>query len=120
MMGGDRLALVMRFDDEPDPAEVIARFLGGAGYDLVLVEGFKYGPFPRVEVFRRALHDTPLVASAEPEAVSLFLAVVTDDPALAAPCPVIPFDPADPQGTHVATVADLVGRRFLAGDAGER
>lgn len=119
MMGGDRLAMVMRFDAEPDPAEVIARFYSDAGYDLVLVEGFKHGPFPRVEVFRRAVHEAPLVASAEPAAAPLFLAVVTDDVALAVPCPVIPFDPAGPGGAHVAAVADLVQRHCLAGDAGE-
>lgn len=119
MMGGDRLAMVMRFESEPDPAQVIARFYGGAGYDLVLVEGFKHGPFPRVEIFRRAVHDTPLVASVEPGAESLFLAVVTDDPEITVPCLVIPLDPVGPEGAHVAAVADLVQRHCLAGDASE-
>lgn len=120
MLGGDRLALVMRLDGEPDPAEVVARFYAGAGYDVVLVEGLKHGPFPKVEVFRRALHADadPLMAAADAEAQRLFLAVVTDDPALAVPCPVLPLDPADPGGTHVAAVADLVQRHIAVEDAG--
>lgn len=118
MLGGDRLALVMRLGAEPEPTEVVARFLGGAGYDLVLVEGLKHGPFPKVEVFRRAVHDAPLVTAVGDEAAALFLAIVTDAPSLVVPCEVVPVDPADPQGSHVARVADLVAQHFLAGSAG--
>ncbi len=120
MLGGDRLGLVMRLDGAPDPAEIVARFFAGAGYDVVLVEGLKHGPFPKVEVFRRALHTDadPLVTSVEADAQRLFLAVVTDDSAVAVPSRVLPLDPAGPQGAHVAAVADLVQRHVAVEDAG--
>jgi molybdopterin-guanine dinucleotide biosynthesis protein MobB len=61
MTSARKVALVMRLDDgEPDPRDLIRRFYSGRGYDLVLVEGYKRGPFPRIEVFRSTLHDRPL------------------------------------------------------------
>ncbi len=108
MVGGDRVALVMRFPGEPDPQEVVRRFYAGRGYDVVLVEGYKHGPFAKVEVFRRALHDRPILDPTDADAAARFLAVVTDDAALDVPCPVILLD-AD-GGTHVAAVADLLAR----------
>lgn len=102
MVAAGRVALVMRAAGEPDPEDLLARFYGGRGYDAILVEGYKRGPYPRIEVFRRALHDAPLAAE---EGAAGFLAVVTDDPSLTLPIPVIPLA-AD--GAHVARVADLV------------
>lgn len=42
----------------PEPDYLIE--LAGRDMDLVLVEGFKEGPFPKIEVFNPALYDTPL------------------------------------------------------------
>ena len=105
MAGTGKIALVMRMEGEPDPVALVRDFYAGRGYDLVLVEGYKHGPFPRVEVFRRAVHDRPLLAEAEdPEA---FFAVVTDDPSLDAGVPVIVMDAADP-AAHVERLAETI------------
>jgi molybdopterin-guanine dinucleotide biosynthesis protein MobB len=109
MMSSEKLALVMRLPEgEPDPAEAIGRFFSGRGYDVVLVEGFKHGPFPKVEVFRREVHERPIYDPADPAAAALYLAIVTDDPALTAECPVLPLDPTLPDGSHVRALADLL------------
>jgi molybdopterin-guanine dinucleotide biosynthesis protein MobB len=112
MAGAGKIALVMRIDCEPDPRQLVREFYTGRGYDLVLIEGYKQGPFPRIEVFRRAVHDRPIHDLATPD--PLLTAIVTDDPHLTGPAPVIRLDAADPHA-HVAQVADLVTERFLAG-----
>jgi hypothetical protein len=80
------------------------------------VEGYKHGPFPRVEVYRAAQHDPPVYDPADPEADARWLAVVTDVPGFRAGCPVVPIDPGDPAGAHVEVVADLL-ERHLGGEA---
>lgn len=70
MAGAGKIALVMRMDGEPDPAALVRDFYAGRGYDLVLIEGYKHGPYPRIEVFRRAVHDRPLYdEAADPEQI---------------------------------------------------
>jgi molybdopterin-guanine dinucleotide biosynthesis protein B len=105
MAGTGKIALVMRIDGEPDPERLIRELYAGRGYDLVLIEGWKFGVLPKIEVFRRALHDHPLYVSDDTDASARFLALVTDDATLEARCPLIPLD-AD--GTHVGRVADLL------------
>ena len=119
MAGAGKIALVMRTDGEPDPRRLVRDFYAGRGYHLVLVEGYKHGPLPKVEVFRRAVHDSPVYDRGDAEAAALFLAVVTDDPTFEADCPVLPLDPADPQGAHVHRLADLLVDRFLRADDGD-
>ena len=107
----EKLALVMRTPgEEPDPEILIQHFFAGRGYDLALVEGYKYGPFPKVEIFRRSQHTKPVYDATEPAAAALFLAIVTDDPGLRAECPVIPLDP---MGSHVKRAADLIEKHIL-------
>jgi molybdopterin-guanine dinucleotide biosynthesis protein MobB len=113
MAGAGKIALVMRIDGEPDPERLVREFYAGRGYHLVLVEGYKFGPFPKVEVFRRAQHEHPVYDAADLESASHFMAIVTDDPALDADIPVIRCDPHHPQGSHVSYVADLVELRFF-------
>lgn len=48
-----KMAMVKRFKEEPSEEDIIAMI--GPGYDLVLTEGYKKGPFPKIEVSRRAL-----------------------------------------------------------------
>lgn len=116
MVGGDRIAVVMRFPEgEPDPEALVRRLYAGRGYDLVLAEGYKRGPFPRVEVFRRAAHDRPLLDPASDDGGGEWVAVVTDDPSLDVPVPVLPIEAA---GGHVARLADLLEARFVAGEEG--
>src|ERR1700741_5262848 len=92
MAGAGKIALVMRIDGEPDPERLIQDFYAGRGYDLVLIEGWKHGTLPRVEVFRREVHDAP-VHEPGSDAQRRLVGVVTDDPAFAAECPVIPIPP---------------------------
>ncbi len=119
LVGPGTVALTLRVEGEPDPAALVRDFYTGRGLDLVVVEGCKRGPFPRIEVFRRALHDEPLAAA--PEDGADWLAVVTDDVGaggrrLAAGVAVVPL--AD-DGAHVAAVAALVERRFLRLEAAD-
>ena len=104
-----KVALIARSDDrEPDPQALIDRFYGDRGLDLVLVEGYKHGPFPKIEIHRGAAGDAPVYDPADPEAAALFLAIVTDDQSLVAACPVIALDPENPAGSHVTAIADLI------------
>jgi molybdopterin-guanine dinucleotide biosynthesis protein MobB len=111
--GTGKIALTMRIDGEPDPERLVADFYAGRGYDLVLIEGFKHGTLPKIEVYRRAQGQSPVYDAEDEEAAARFVAVVTDEPALPTGCPLIPLDPLDPRGSHVALVAELVERRFL-------
>ena len=115
MAGEGKIALVMRMDGEPDPVRLVRDFYTGLGYDLVLAEGYKAGPFPKIEVFRRALHDRPLYDDAG-DAASSWIALVTDDADLQAPVPVIVMD-AEHAEAHVRRVAMLIASRFV--DAAE-
>ena len=97
---------------------LVRDFYTGRGYDLVLVEGYKAGPFPRIEVFRRAAHDRPFFADAG-DAAKSYLAIVTDDASLQTELPVIVMDADDP-GAHVRRVAEMIVGRFIEGaDDGE-
>lgn len=64
---------VFRANDNSDTFED-AIYRHCAGMDLVLTEGYKRGPFPKIEVHRSARSDSLLCASAE------LLALVTDRP----------------------------------------
>lgn len=62
--GADRIilfsdrALLLYELKEPDLDHLVS--LAREGSDIVLVEGFKSGPFKKIEVFNPALYDTPL------------------------------------------------------------
>lgn len=109
LVASGRLALISRTDGDPDPRELIRRFYAGLGYDLVLVEGYKHGPFPKLEIHRSAVHDRPIFDPETPSSAG-FLALITDRPDPDLSCPTILLDPA---GSHVSEVADLVERSFL-------
>lgn len=113
MAGEGKIALVMRMDGEPDPVRLVRDFYTGRGYDLVLVEGYKAGPFPKIEVFRRAVHDRPLFAGAG-DAADSYLAIVTDDASLRTGLPTIVMD-ADHPDAHVRRVAEMIVARFVEG-----
>jgi molybdopterin-guanine dinucleotide biosynthesis protein B len=110
MAGTGKIALVIRMDGEPDPERLISQFYAGRGYDLVLIEGWKHGALPKIEVFRRALHDRSLYDSNDADAAARFLAIVTDDADLGVGCPVIALGL---DGAHVGRLADLIEARFL-------
>jgi molybdopterin-guanine dinucleotide biosynthesis protein MobB len=111
MASAGKIALVMRTEEaERDPVSLLRRLYGGRSYDLILVEGFKRGPFPKVEIFRSAVHEAPVFEPADAGAAAPHIAVVTDAPASDfASVPVIPLA-AD--GSHVGALADLLLSRF--------
>ncbi len=68
-----------RSPDDTDPETLARRYLAEA--DIVLVEGFKRAPVPRIEVHRKSLNLPPLLVDAG-ELADLWIAVVTDDATL--------------------------------------
>jgi len=62
--------------DEYDPIGLAGEYLPGA--DIILVEGFKRAPLPKIEVFRRAVAPEPLYDPAAANA-DQWVAIVTDD-----------------------------------------
>ncbi|HVX89255.1 MAG TPA: molybdopterin-guanine dinucleotide biosynthesis protein B [Gemmatimonadales bacterium] len=72
-----------RSKDEMDPVALAKRYLDGA--DIVLVEGFKAAPLPKVEVWRKAIAAPPLVLEPGAE-VDRWVALITDDKSVEAPC----------------------------------
>ena len=82
MVAPDKFALVERWSEEITPEEVAARHMADA--DVVVCEGFTKSTLPKIEIFRRAAHDTPIWDAGSPVAAS-WRAVVTDDDDFRAP-----------------------------------
>jgi molybdopterin-guanine dinucleotide biosynthesis protein MobB len=78
-----RWMLVHELRDEPEP-ELDALLAKLQPVDLVIVEGFKRHPHPKIEVHRRE-RGTPLLALEDPSVV----AVASDEPVAGCPVPVI-------------------------------
>lgn len=90
LVSGQRWALMHELRDAPEPGfeEQLARF---SDCDLVLVEGFKHMPVPKLEVYRPAV-SKPLIATDENEYI---VAVATNEPevvALLTQRPVLPLN----------------------------
>ena len=84
----DLRVLFERSPDEYDPAALARRYLGDA--DLVLAEGYKRAPIPKIEVYRPSLGAPPLYDPDSPDA-DRWAAVVTDDLGFHAACKVVRF-----------------------------
>ncbi len=84
----DLRVLFERSPDDYDPIGLARRYMQGA--DIVLTEGFKAAPLPKIEVFRRAAGDRPLYDPSTSNARE-WVAVVTDDPTFQAECSVLRF-----------------------------
>jgi len=97
-----RVAHIQELDEggEPPLSELLAR-LGPV--DLVLVEGFKRGPHPKLEV-RRGPGTEEMLALGDPTVC----AIVSDEPQAGAPVPVLPR-------SDVAGIADFVLARIHGG-----
>ena len=115
LVGPTEMAVVGRWGDagELPLKEVVRRFLSGA--EIVIAEGFKTAPYPKIEVFRSGTADAPLMLGGDPgrapaghgasnAAVGPFLALVADGPSIQVDVAVL--DPAAPD--TVAKLADLV------------
>lgn len=77
-----------RRPDDTDPISLARRYFEDA--DIVLVEGFKSSPIPKIEVYRREASDSPIFQPSLPNAAE-WIAIVTDDDRFEAPCPVLRF-----------------------------
>lgn len=82
----DQRIIFERSPDDTDPETLARGYFTGA--DLVLVEGFKRAPLPRIEVHRRALELPPLYDRTAADA-HRWLAILTDDLTLTAGCHVL-------------------------------
>jgi len=94
------------FETWPEPREpslttLVDRFLSDA--DIVIAEGFKTSPYPKIEVFRTEADPAPWYGSPAMEG-HRFLGVVTDDPDLRFPVPVLALGGAD----TIAALCDSV------------
>lgn len=96
---GGRLAIFRRLKDNLDPQQ-LAQYIG-SDCDLVLTEGFKQYPNPKIEVIRGGQKSEPI---SPPEQL---LAIVTDKP----------LNISIPQFTREETtkIADLIEQKYLAG-----
>lgn len=80
--------LFERTREESDPITLTRRYLREA--DIVLVEGFKRAPLPKIEVFRKEAGPKPVFDPAVHDPAD-WVAMVTDDATLRAPFPVFRF-----------------------------
>jgi molybdopterin-guanine dinucleotide biosynthesis protein MobB len=85
----DLRVLFERSPDDYDPIALAQQYMHGA--DIVLTEGYKAAPLPKIEVFRKAVADAPIYDGASPEA-GQWIAVVTDDAGFRAACTVLHFN----------------------------
>lgn len=95
-----RWALMTETRDGPEPElpDLLARM---EPVDLVLVEGFKRGPHPKIEVHRAVLGH-PLIAPGDPT-----IHAIATDTSLDIPVPQLPLD-------DTATIADFILRTVAA------
>ena len=89
MVAPDKFAMIERLEEEPTLERIVERHMSDA--DVVICEGFTRTTVPKIEIFRRAAHATPLVDAASPGFTHV-RAVVTDDPTLRLPVPVLALD----------------------------
>ena len=106
MAAPDKFALIVRWGEELTAEEIAARHMSEA--DVVVCEGFKRSALPKIEIFRKAAHGSPLYDPAD-EASLHYLAIVADTPVDGATVPVISLD----ESAWLESLADLVERRIM-------
>lgn len=106
LAGPAEFALIGDWLAEPPLDLLLSRHLHGA--DLVVAEGFRAAPVPKIEVYRAKAQPEPVLQPPDARKAGA-LAVVTDQPGLPWSVPV--FDPGDPR--TVAGVAGLVEDALL-------
>jgi molybdopterin-guanine dinucleotide biosynthesis protein MobB len=88
LVAPDLQVLFHHVPDRYDPIALAREHLSDA--EIVLVEGFKHAPLPKIEVYRPSVAKEPLYARALPNAAD-WAAIVTDDPLYEPDCRVIRF-----------------------------
>jgi len=104
--GPEQLVLFARARDDYDPIGLARRYLSDA--DIVLCEGYKRAPLPKIEVWRKALGAPPLLESAG-AAAREWIALVVDEPGVEADCIVLRFHDTN----WLLTLANLAWERAL-------
>lgn len=104
LVGPELQVLFHRVVDSYDPIGLAREHLSSA--EIVLAEGFKRAPLPKIEVFRPSVSPEPLYDPSLPSAVQ-WAAIVTDDPLYEPACRVVRFQ-------------DTMWLQLLAGVALER
>lgn len=97
-----RLAMVKDTPGGFSLDDIITRYVDDA--DLVIVEGFKSAPVPKIEVYTRSSGEAPLYVSGD----SLYIALATDDD-LDAAIPKFKRDDAE-------AIAGFISMRILKGN----
>lgn len=66
-----RLALMVDLNDDQDPKLAdLLKYIDPSSIDLVMVEGFKYEHFPKIEV-HRSTQNNPLLHTADPDIIAV-------------------------------------------------
>jgi molybdopterin-guanine dinucleotide biosynthesis protein MobB len=104
MEGPGQRVLFERTQAESDPITLAQRYLTDA--DIVLVEGFKDAPLPKIEVYRAVAGPKPLFDPTLHDPAD-WVAMVTDDHSLRAPFPVFRFSDT----SWLVTIANLAWDR---------
>lgn len=102
LLGSDSAVLTWSLPSLEDLESELQRLFSDC--DLVLIEGLKQGPFPKIEVFRR----TGKIPQ-EPLAGEIDVIAVVSDAAIALPDGTSSFSPRDRDG-----LADFLETRFLS------
>ncbi len=101
------LAVVQKgLDGEVPLMDILSRFTGRV--DIVLVEGYKSGPLPKIEVHRSAAGGEMLCVGADGKVTDASLVAVVTDADFSLPVPCYPLDDASP-------LCDFLEERFLTG-----
>jgi molybdopterin-guanine dinucleotide biosynthesis protein MobB len=104
--GPEQMVLFARAKDEYDPLALAARYMAEA--DMVLCEGYKHAPLPKIEVWREAVGAPPLYDEAGPRARE-WIALVVDELGVEAECPVFRFHDTN----WLMTLANIAWERAL-------
>lgn len=101
----EKIAIVQTgLREEMSPEEIISRYMDGV--DLVITEGFKAGPLPRIEIHRAECGADLLCVTRKGKVLDTGLIAVVSDEALTLPVPVLPLE-------DVGAICDFLERRFL-------
>ena len=104
----DLRVLFERTPDDYDAVALARRYMDGA--DIVLCEGYKQAPLPKIEVWRKVVGGQPLHDPAAPNAKEWVALVVDDRSAgMEARCPVLSFGDTN----WLQTLANLTWERAL-------
>jgi molybdopterin-guanine dinucleotide biosynthesis protein B len=80
-------AVFERRADDTDPEGLARQYFPDR--DIVLVEGFKAAPLPKIEIYRAEVGPSPLIRAATDQ--SPWVALVADTPVTGVTCPVLRF-----------------------------